>query len=170
LPSVDAQQFCGGNLVQVHLVILAALAAKENCFVERYLIACKRNNSGGYDFSAVFVKEMGKILDSYRPMGLSQKAVESFERHMMIGYYPFYLVRQRLARSGNRDETLRCFTDRFKGRWLFHFWLAPIIRLPRPFALVWGGMATLLGRVASGDFRRGIAFAWNRLTSGGDRP
>lgn len=169
LPSVDAQQFCGGNLVQVHLVIRAALAAKDNCFVERYLIACKRNNSGGYDFSSVFVKEMGKILDSYRSMGLSQNDIESFEKRMMIGYYPFYLLRQRLANSSNLTVTLANFKDRFGGRLLFFLWLAPIIRFPRPLAIAWGVLATVLGRIANGDFRRGIAFAWNRLTSGGVR-
>lgn len=166
LSSVDARQFCGGNLVQLHLVIRAVLAAKQNLFIDHYLIACKRNNSGGYNFSTVFVKELGQILDSYRPMGLSQKAVHSIELHLIVGYYPFYLLRQRLARSGKRKETFLCFADRFKGRWLFYFWLAPIIRLPLPFAVVWGGIATLLGRLLCGDLRRGIAFAWNHLGRG----
>lgn len=167
LPSLDAQQFCGSNLVQVHLVIRAVLAAKANLFINQYMIACTRNNSGGYDFSSVFVKKLGQILDGYRAFGLSQVAVEAIETRLIIGYYPFYLLRQRLARSSDTNDTLNCFADRFRRRWLFKYWLAPIIWLPRSGAILWGGFATLLGRVACGDFRRGVAFVLNRIRSGG---
>jgi hypothetical protein len=167
LPTLDAQQFCGSNLVQVHLVIRAVLAAKTNLFIDQYMIACTRNNSGGYDFSSVFVEKLGQILDGYRASGLSQVAVKAVETRLIIGYYPFYLLRQRLARSGDTNETLNCFADRFRGRRLFRYWLAPIIWLPRPVSIVWGGLATLLGRVACGDFRRGVAFVLDRIRSGG---
>jgi len=79
LPCVDAQEFCGGNLVQVHLVIRAALLAKTNLFANRYLMACKRNNSGGYNFSRVFVEELGRILDCYQSIGLTSRAIRAFE-------------------------------------------------------------------------------------------
>lgn len=163
LDKVDARDFCGGNLVQVHLVILAALAAKQSLFVNRYLIACKRNNSGGYDFSRVFVEELGRILDQYRSMGLTPSAVWAFETRMLLGYYPFYLFRQRLAQTGDAESAYIRFKARFGGRWLFRLLLAPILRLPRPLGVVWGAGATLLGRMATGDLRRGVMFAWYRL-------
>jgi abequosyltransferase len=50
---VDAHDYCGGNLVQVHLVIQASLRSEKNLFADDYRIACKRKNSGGYDFSQV---------------------------------------------------------------------------------------------------------------------
>lgn len=167
LPSLNAEQFCGSHLVQVHLVIRAALAAKANLFIDRYMIACTRNNSGGYDFASVFVKKLGQILDGYRAFGLSQVAVNAIETRLIIGYYPFYLLRQRLARSGDTRDTLNCFADRFRGRRLFKYWLAPIIWLPRPVSIVWGGLATLLGRVACGDFRRGVSFVLDRIRFSG---
>ncbi|EEF26878.1 conserved hypothetical protein, partial [Ricinus communis] len=37
---IDARQFCGSNLVQV----------QRNVYLKRYILACKRANSGGYDF------------------------------------------------------------------------------------------------------------------------
>lgn len=49
-------------------------------------------------------------------------------------------------------------------------WLAPILQLPRPFAIVWGGITMLLGRVICGDARRGLLFAWNRLRQGDKKP
>jgi glycosyltransferase involved in cell wall biosynthesis len=81
---IDANEYCGENLVQVHLVIQATFAAQENLFVSRYLIACKRNNSGGYDFSKVFVENLGNILDRYSGFGLTKKAIISIEKRLMI--------------------------------------------------------------------------------------
>lgn len=167
LPNIDARQFCGDNLVQVHLVLRAALAARENLFLDRYLIACKRNNSGGYDFSQVFVSNLGAVLDSCKPLGFTESAILAIESRLMLAYYPFYLLRQRVAKSGDLHATLARFEARFHGRFLFKYWLLPIMRLPRPLGILWGGMATVIGRVLNGDLRRGMAFAWNRLLSGG---
>lgn len=166
LPDIDARQFCGDNLVQVHLVLRAALAAKHNLFMDRYLIGCQRNNSGGYDFSQVFVTNLGAVFDSCKPAGLSASAIHGIERRFLLAYYPFYLLRQRISRSGDLDATLARFDRRFRGRFLFSYWVAPILRLPRALGIVWGSMATLIGRVLQGDLRRGIAFAWNRLLHG----
>lgn len=163
LSGVDANQFCGDNLVQVHLVLRAALAASENLFIDRYLIACKRNNSGGYDFSQVFVSNLGAVLDSCISRGLTEGAVRAIERRLMLAYYPFYLMRQRVARSGDIRATMGRFDARFHGRFLFRFWLAPIMLLPRSLAILWGGATTLIGRTLNGDLRRGITFAWNRM-------
>lgn len=170
LPDVDARQFCGGNLVQVHLVIRAALAAKQNLFVDRYSVACKRNNSGGYDFSEVFVSSLGGVLDSYLGKGLTSTVIRAIEKRLLVGYFPFYLFRQRLAGTGSLPATYERFHKRFAGRWLFHLWAAPIIRLPRPLALIWGGLAVFIGRIANGDLQRGIAFAASRLSRIGARP
>jgi len=163
LPSVDASAFCGGNLVQMHLVIQSALVAQENLLVKRYRIACKRNNSGGYDFSRVFVEELGRILDRYQSKGLTPRAIRQFETRLLVGYYPFYAFRQRLRSTGDCTTTYRRFSDRFGTRILFLYWIGPILSLPRPFALAWGAAVTLVGRVATGDLRRGAMFAWNLL-------
>ena len=165
LLGVDAQQFCGDNLVQVHLVLRAALAGKENLFLDRYLIACKRNNSGGYDFSQVFVSNLGEVLDSCRPLGLKERDILAIENRLMLSFHPYYLLRQRLAGSGDLHGTLSRCEARFHGRILFEYWLLPIMRLPRPFAITWGGLTTVIGRVLNGDLRRGISFVWNRIQS-----
>jgi abequosyltransferase len=166
MSKVDAHQFSGDNLVQVHLVLRAALAARENLFLDRYLVACKRNNSGGYDFSQVFVSNLGAVLDSCKSLGLTESAILAIENRLMVAYYPFYLLRQRLAKSGDLHATLARFEARFDGRLLFKCWLLPIMRLPRPLGIIWGGLATLFGRLLNGDLRRGMAFARNRLFSG----
>ena len=163
LADVDARDYCGGNLVQVHLVIQAALSSASNLFVDDYKIAYKRNNSGGYDFWRVFVEEFWRILDSWKRFGLSDNAIRKIETRMLVGHYPTYLLRERHQGSPNLAATKATFDTRFGHRWLYRLWLRPIITLPRPFAIAWGMSATLFGRVLSGELRRGIAFARNQI-------
>jgi len=163
LGELDANQFCGSNLVQVHLVVRAALEGGDNLFASRYLMACQRNNSGGYDFSQVFVFNLGQVLDSYQTAGLSPAAIRRLETRLLLAFHPFYLFRQRLSRSGDRAATAARFTARFGDRCLYRLWVAPILWLPRPLALSWGAGVTLVGRMLNGELRRGITFAWNRL-------
>ncbi len=165
LPNLDARDLCGENLVQVHLVIRAALGSPENLFVNRYLIACKRNNSGGYDFSKVFVDNLSRILDSYRETGLTTKVIAAIETRLLIGYFPYYLFRQRLTNEGDVVATYQRFLNRYKGRWCFYIWDAPILKLPRILAIIWGASATIIGRVLNGDLQRGIMFTISKLVN-----
>jgi hypothetical protein len=107
------------------------------------------------------------VLDSCKPLGLKDSAIVAIESRLMLSYYPFYLLRQRLSKSGDLHATLARFEARFHGRFLFKYWLRPIMDLPRPLSILWGGLATTIGRVLNGDLRRGIAFALNRLRNGG---
>lgn len=172
LPDVDSRQFSAADLAAFHLVLRAALAAEENLFIEKYLIASKRQNSFAYEYAEVFVGQFWRIIDAHVAFGLNPKAVRTIERDKMLSYYPFYLLDLRLSGRGDLKVTLDHFERRFHGRWLFTFWLAPIIRLPRPLAIVWGGVTTVIGRVMGGELRRGIKFAWSRLARSlaGKRP
>ena len=163
LPGVDARDFCGANFVQVHLAVRAALRAQRNLYVNQYQLACKRNNSGGYDLSQVFVRNLGGVFDSCIPLGLSQSAIRAIEQRFLLGFFPYYLLRVRLANRGDMASMDAVFKHRFHDRVLYWLWIAPILSWPRPLALLWGGVATLIGRLLSGDFRRGVAFTWNRL-------
>jgi glycosyltransferase involved in cell wall biosynthesis len=163
LAGVDARKFCGSNLVQTQLVYRAALRAGFNACVKQHLVACKRNNSGGYAFSQVFVDRFGDILDECQTLGLSREAVLKLEQRLLIGYYPFYIWRQRLGSGEDLADARKRFQSRFDGRWAFNLFVDPIFHLPRSLALVWGTMAIAVGRVLTGDTRLGLNFAWNRL-------
>lgn len=158
LPKVNANDYCGGNLVQVHLVIQAALKAQHNFLINRYMIACKRNNSGGYDFSKVFVENVGNILDYYTGKGLSRQDVLNIERKFIVTYIPFYLMKQRYYRQGDMATIYQNFSKRYGGKLSFYICLYPILKLPRWLAVAWGGFATLIGRTLNGDLIRGLFF------------
>jgi abequosyltransferase len=160
----NARDFMGENLVQVHLVIKAALVADKNIYFDHYSLGCTRNNSGGYDFSKVFVTNLGNILDSYEKDGLDRKSIYAFENKLLFSYYPYYLLKQRLSNYNNLNLTYSNFNNRFKNRSLFVFWNKPIIVSPRFIAIIWGAITTLIGRVADGDFSKGIKLIKNKLT------
>jgi abequosyltransferase len=162
LEPLDATQFCGGHLVQVHLVLRALLQAPLNASYEGFAVACKRNNSGGYEFSQVFVNELGTILDGYRSAGLTDGAVRKLESRLLLGYYPYYVWRQLRLSPQQLNISRQHFEQRFSGRWQYHLLVQPVYTLPRPLAWVWGAVAAAVGRVASGDLRRGWAFVGAR--------
>jgi abequosyltransferase len=163
LGPVDTNRFCGNNLVQVHLFLLAALKAKQNLFINSYFIAAKRNNSGGYDFSTVFVTNYFSILDSYESFGLSKNTVINIENNMVIAHFPYrlYMIRKKCEES--IEDVYKIFNKRFEKKILFKIFLVPILTLCRPLGLAWGLLMTLVGRVYNGELHRGVLFALNKL-------
>lgn len=164
LLGVDANDYCGEHLVQVHLVIQAAIKSPLNLFDHRYVIACKRNNSGNYDFAQVFVDYLSQVLDKYKGLGLSEKDVYAIENRLIVSYFPLYLFKQRLYKQGDIEATYLRFNNRYIGRVAFYFWLYPTLKLPRFFAILWGAFTTVLGRILNGDLLRGVKFALSNLT------
>ena len=164
LPGVDANDYCGEHLVQVHLVIQAAIKSPLNLFDHRYVIACKRNNSGGYDFAQVFVDYLSQVLEKYNGLGLSDKDIHAIENRLIVSYFPFYLFKQRLYKQGDIEAAYLRFHNKYAGRLVFYFWLYPTLKLPRWLAILWGAFTTLLGRTLNGDLLRGVKFAWSNLT------
>ncbi|HEX2825370.1 MAG TPA: glycosyltransferase family 2 protein [Burkholderiales bacterium] len=162
LGEVDSHLFSTSNLAAFHLMLRAALAGRENLYLDKYLMASKRQNSFSYDYSEVFVGELWNILDSHVQWGLRPETIRTIERDKLLSYYPFYLLDLRLSRRGDLRVTFDNFARRFRDRWLFRLWLAPTITLPRPLAIVWGGLTTCVGRVLGGDLRRGLKFALSR--------
>lgn len=162
-PEVDANVFCGSNLVQVNLVLKAITRNTRNIYITDYMLACKRNNSGGYDFSEIFVEKLFGILDSYQEEGLSTAAIDAIAKRMLISFYPFYIFRQRCGGAEVPASTMQRYKARFHGFLAYRLWIAPMLSLPRPLAVALGGIAVLIGRTANGDLRRGLYFLWNKI-------
>lgn len=163
MPDVDARAYCGTNLVQVHLVVQAMLRGPLSTYVLDYTLACKRANSGGYDFSEIFVANFFGILKHYEVSGLPRAAVKRLSTKLLITYYPFNLLRQRLARQGDNRATYRRFASHFGWQPAFLLFCAPIIALPRPLAIAWGWASVFIGRIWNGELVRGWHFALHRL-------
>jgi abequosyltransferase len=161
LPGVDATTFCGSNLVQTELVYSAALQAPVNLYIDYYLVACKRNNTGGYSFSDVFVDNFGAILDKYQSIGLSLAAKMTIDKRMLLGFYPYYAWQNRLKNSLEIVNSYQQFHSRFSQYWQFYVFVAPILKWPKFAAISYGAITLTLGRIFTGDLRRGFCFVWN---------
>lgn len=160
LPNVDARAFCGRMLVQVHLCVMAALRAKQNLLINNYQIAVKRNNSGGYEHSKVFVTNFFGILDEFVGQGLTFLDIRRIERRFLLSYLPFYIFKLMLA-HGDLAQAKQEFSARFKGRFFYKIWLEPVFYLPRSLAIVWAALITVIGRIAGGDLLRGLFYLKN---------
>jgi glycosyltransferase involved in cell wall biosynthesis len=164
LGGVDGRQYARGDLAFLPLVLRAALAAKRNLYLKRFLVASKRANSFSYEFSGVFVTEMWRLYDERIGAGLTPATVRRIERDLLLSYYPYYLLDLRWARRSDPRVALQNFGKRFGGQWLYEIWVAPTLRLPRPLAIAWGGATTIVGRILRGEWRLGFAFLWSRFT------
>ena len=162
LGKFDAKENCGSWLVHLPLILASAIKAKINLYSTRYHIAAKRNNSGGYDFIKVFVKNLGVFLDALKKRGVSEDTILKFERKMMINYLPFYLLRQRLRRV-SQEENIILLKNRYGKSIYLWFWLLPTAALPRPIAIVYGCITTAIGRLFNGDILRGVYYLKNKL-------
>ncbi|KAF0835964.1 glycosyltransferase involved in cell wall biosynthesis [Methylovorus glucosotrophus] len=149
LTDVDPYKFCGCSLVQVHLVILAAKKASLNLYSKKYFIAYKRNNWGHYDFSNVFVHELGKILDSYRPF-LGAEAIKRYEKKLLLSYFPQYILKDRV-KNHNISSVKKRFSERYSKNIWYYLSVYPILFWPKYIAIAWGAIVSLIGRLINGD-------------------
>ena len=162
LGKFDAKENCGSWLVHVPLILASAMKAKINLYSTRYHIAAKRNNSGGYNFIKVFVKNLGSFLDALKEKGVSEDTILKFDRKMMINYLPFYLLRQRV-RKVDQAENIIILKNRYIKSIYLWLWLLPTASLPRPLAIIYGCLTVGIGRLLNGDILRGVYYLKNKL-------
>jgi glycosyltransferase involved in cell wall biosynthesis len=172
ISDIDASVYCGTFLTQVSLVIEAAKKANQNIYVSSYMIACKRNNSGGFN-SRVFVTNLGLILDSYISNGLSVDDIKKIDYKFMLSYYPQYLLRFLLYKNKkNSDARVFEFLDdinyidfykRYRKHFCFYFLVYPFFKFPRFLGIIWGFFLVFTGRLINGDFLRGFKFVTNKF-------
>jgi abequosyltransferase len=164
LGDTPPEEFTRGDLAALPLVLRCALAAPENLYIERYLVAGKRANSFNYEFSEVFATEMWGTIDAHEALGLRAEVIDRLARRMLFAYYPYYLLDVVAHRRSDPSLAWQNFNARFHDYRLFRAWAGPILWLPRPLAIGWGWFTTFVGRAADGEFRRGIAFFKRKLT------
>ncbi len=160
---VNAEDFCGSNLVHVNLYLLAARGPGRYLRDRRYGLAYRKNNGGGYDFSKVFVANLRDILLRHEEQGLPRDVRLALERRMLTQYFPQQVLMQRLKPTVDLAAARQRFR-RVLGCYLRYWVLVdPVFTLPRPAAIAWGMASTAIGRVASGDLMRGLYFLRDKL-------
>jgi abequosyltransferase len=162
LGGIDPERYVGTNLVQLYLFLHAALRATTNICLPEYLVAAKRNNSGGYDYVRVFVGNMATALDSLGGQ-LEPRTRRAINDSMVFRHLPYYVFRMRLEavfdRTGIRSVLRRAYGTRLR------YWvcLEPLLHLPIPLARAWVWALILASRMVAGEFARVAAFAITRI-------
>ncbi len=158
----DTTKINPGNFAHLHLIFTALLKAKENLFLDKFLVATMRNNSSNYDFYEIFVVEYWSLLDSYIPKGLKKETIKKMQNDMLFTYYPYYALKERMSNNQEGKETIKYFKV-FHNSLLFKVWLAPTLKWPKVLAVFWGAMTTFVGRTYNGELLRGISFLWKSV-------
>ena len=158
---VDANDYCGTNLVQVNL-LLDAVTRSESCYYFKdYIIAIQKNNSGGYDLYDIFINKFGSILQKYVERGLiSKKTKQKIECKNIKCFFPSYIFRSIFYLNENRTDIERKFKILHEYS-CYKIFLYPIFKLPRHLGLIWCFFVTIYGRFINGDISLILSFIKN---------
>ena len=162
---VDTRPLIGTNLVQVYLFFQAVLRARTNVLIPEYLVAAKRNNSGGYNYVRVFVENMNATLRTFVPQGLAESTLKRLNNRLIFRHLPYYVLQMRFEAGGRFDpqEVHGLLATHYARVPLYWICLYPIIRLPLALARSWAWALILASRIAAGEFARIATFALSRL-------
>lgn len=149
------------NLVQVYLFFLAALRARSNVYVPGYLVAAKRNNSGGYNYLRVFAANFNAALQHFAGSGLSAETRRKVKSKVVFRHLPYYVLQMRT--SGGKDfdapAAQRLLAAEYADTPSYRICLLPILRLPLPLAKLWAWALIFASRISAGEFGRLVSFA-----------
>ena len=162
IKDMNANSLCGSYLVQVELIITALIRSNQYLYINRYLMACKRNNTGGYAFFEVFVKNLAVILDKYKSLGLLPSASHALEEKMLLTHFPLYIYRLLKTKdSKSINQSYMILKDRFSRNLSFKFFIQPAFLIPNYAGQILILFMVFWGRIVGGDLIRGIWFLVN---------
>lgn len=163
--TVDPYSFAGTNLVQLFLIYHAVLASQKNLYLPEYLVACKRNNSGGYNFISIFVTNLNNAFNDFSKKGLPAAAFEGVNKKLITWYFPYYILRMRERNeTGLLDPSSLSELYKRYGRYFsFKICIVPLIKWPLATARLWGLVVIVISRIANGEISRLVSYAWNKL-------
>jgi len=158
IKDIDANEYCGTNLVQVNLLLDAVTRSQKNFYFKEYMIAYKRDNSGGYDFYDIFINKFNQILKSYVDRELiTENLMKKIECKKIKCFFPIYLFRYKFYQKKNFKD-IEDYFEVLKDRGCYKKFINPIFRLPDFFALFWCVILIIYGRLLNGDAPIGIAY------------
>jgi abequosyltransferase len=160
IPQVSPYEFIQTDLATFHLFLRCVLSSNSNLYLDRFMIASKRNNSSGYKFADVFVDQFFFILSSHLAYGLLPDTYESLQNKRIFSYYPYYATELRVsALPGELSSAKQLFESHFKHKLLYKLWLKPILFLPLPAAYLFGMITIFISRFRLAHISSSFSFA-----------
>jgi hypothetical protein len=134
-------------------MVMTALITGPNFVTQRYWLACKRNNSGGYDFFKVFSLNLSEVLIDFVGQTISFAALKRFKRKLLLQFFPQYIFKALRAGESSRDINAS-MKAHYGSDLVYRFAYWPLFNLPTFVACVWAGALAFFGRLLYGDGRR----------------
>ncbi|MEE2662212.1 MAG: glycosyltransferase family 2 protein [Pseudomonadota bacterium] len=160
IKAIDPYEFVGSQLVQVPIVLHAALTSVKNIYVKKYCIAVQRDNGGnnlvieetdrgsrGYNPSEVFAVNLLNLIQENFSKSLNRKYYKALEIKVFIYFLPYYLLQQVRYKSPYVKESLRLLDSQFRNTTSYRVFIRPILILPRPFNIIYAWLATTIGKL-----------------------
>ncbi|MFZ2950312.1 MAG: glycosyltransferase, partial [Desulfuromonadaceae bacterium] len=125
---LDANYFIGTNLVQWGLALKICSTASKLIKFESYMVAYKRNNSGGYNYWNVFINNLFDLFDAT----FSQLPTlrNSLAKRLLIYHYPYYALKSKKAKKFNTNIICDNFDAYFNNIIIYRYLLRYIYSLP----------------------------------------
>jgi len=137
-PDLNFDEFKSTNLVQLSWTLSALLNARQNLFIDSFLLAAKAENTGGYRLCTVFGVNLNKIFAAFVQRGADPGYFEIINIKILRSFFPNYILTMRKnAGSFHHEDYYHTLYPVFKA--YPSFWLVtwPAIRLPLMLAKLW---------------------------------
>jgi O-antigen biosynthesis alpha-1,3-abequosyltransferase len=131
--NLDLDEFAETNLPQLSWTVSALFSAAQNVVLDRYLVAAKLENSGGYKPCETFGYRMNTIFEVFIKKGVKKEYFDIIRRNLLFSFFPYTIMKRRRNRGSFLPEN--CFATLYPiFRTYPVFWLVtvPAMYLPLP--------------------------------------
>jgi abequosyltransferase len=142
---IDPMRFIETNMVQLNWILSAILKAKNNAYLEEYLVAYKVANTGGYRLCQVFGVNINKIFTVFIRQGTPRRYFDIINRKLLNSFFPSMLMTLRRNNPGftfNEEDHFSVLYPVFRRYPQFWLFVVPIIKLPLPLATLYHRITT----------------------------
>ncbi|MBL7703550.1 MAG: glycosyltransferase family 2 protein [Ferruginibacter sp.] len=130
----DLTPFLGTNLIQLQWVLPSVFTEKKCLYLQGQLIACKGNNTGGYNLFKTFGTNLNHIVNSLIKQGLVQPyATDILNYYIIKDFMPLYCIRYKQKEMGNFNKEESPFIQLrklYKKYFIYWIVLFPLDILP----------------------------------------
>lgn len=123
----------GGNLPQMSWVLPLLRDGKCFAVIEDWVVAAKGANSGGYGLVKVFGHNLVSITNDI--LKDKPSVAKIIQNGTIVNFFPGFVLEFRKGSSKFSDQEMAGgLKSAFGDNWRYHFFLAPLVRLPLPIA------------------------------------
>ena len=155
---VDAKEFSGGNLVQVHLALSALTESEVSVVLAGFSVAAIRSSSPDFDYTAIFVNGLNSILDQH--FGQMRDLLPIIKRRSFLRTVPQLALRQRLVEKNKLHSVAESLEKSDVKSWdkylYFPLIVRPILIAPYYFAVIYGALSVAFIRLFEGGIMLGL--------------